>query len=102
MWGKTRFLFTMLRMDFVPGPMAAKHLLKKQSLSVNIPLVTRSVSEADYEKVFMDQLSRFKVQGIKIGVFAGIVFDDLIFQYPVEIRIDKEFSFIAHRLKYWL
>lgn len=72
--GKPRFLFTMFEEDGDRSRSHGlpKHLLEKQAESLNIPLVTRSASWADYENVFVDQLRRFKEQGVQVGVFGDI------------------------------
>jgi len=72
--GKPRFLFTMFEEDGLRSRAHGlpKHLLEKQAQSLNIPLVTRSASWDDYEKVFVDQLRRFKAQGVQVGVFGDI------------------------------
>jgi uncharacterized protein (TIGR00290 family) len=72
--GKARFLFTMLHED---GLRSRSHglpvlLLEKQAQSLNIPLVTRAASWNDYEKVFTEELHRFKKLGVQAGVFGDI------------------------------
>jgi uncharacterized protein (TIGR00290 family) len=72
--GKPRFLLTMLDET---GERSRSHalpiaLLQKQAQALNIPLVTRSVSWADYEKTFIEALHEFKQQGIQFGVFGDI------------------------------
>lgn len=72
--GKPRFLFTMLEEDGCRSRAHGlpPHLLEKQAQSLSIPLVTRNASWGDYEKVFVDQLRRFKEQGVQYGVFGDI------------------------------
>ncbi|OJF17776.1 MAG: adenosine nucleotide hydrolase [Bacillaceae bacterium G1] len=72
--GKPRFLFTMFEEDgsHSRAHRLPKQLLEKQAESLNIPLVTRSASWEAYENVFVDQLRRFKEQGVQVGVFGDI------------------------------
>lgn len=48
------------------------NLLKKQSLSLNIPLITRATSWEDYEENFVSILRKIKREGITAGVFGDI------------------------------
>ncbi|GGK17363.1 hypothetical protein GCM10010965_08000 [Caldalkalibacillus thermarum] len=68
--GKPRFLFTMFEENGVRSRAHGlpKPLLENQAQSLKIPLVTRSASWTSYESVFVDQLRRFKEQGVKVGV----------------------------------
>lgn len=52
-----------------------KYLLEKQAHSLNIPLVTRSASWAEYKREFVDQLRRFKEEGVQVGVFGDIALE---------------------------
>lgn len=72
--GKPRFLFTMFEENGVRSRAHGlpKPLLEKQAQSLKIPLVTRSASWTSYESVFVDQLRRFKEQGVQVGVFGDI------------------------------
>lgn len=72
--GKPRCLFTMLSEE---GERSRAHalpvkILENQASSLGIPLITGSASWGGYEKVFVDQLRKFKEEGIEFGVFGDI------------------------------
>ena len=52
------------------------HLLKKQSESLNIPLITRHASWEEYENNFITALKEIKKSKINIGVFGDIDIED--------------------------
>jgi len=52
------------------------NLLKKQSESLGIPLITYATSWEDYETNFITALKAIKEKGINIGVFGDIDIDD--------------------------
>lgn len=75
--GKPRCLFTMLSED---GERSRAHalplrILESQASSLGIPLVVGSAAWGGYEKVFIDQLRKFKEEGIKFGVYGDIDLD---------------------------
>lgn len=72
--GEPRCLFTMLS---EAGERSRAHalplrILEQQAESLGIPLVSGVASWEGYEKVFIDQLRRFKKEGIEFGVFGDI------------------------------
>ncbi|RPI79814.1 MAG: diphthine--ammonia ligase [Desulfobacteraceae bacterium] len=76
--GKPRFLLTILDET---GERSRSHalpvaLLEKQAQALGIPIVTRSASWDDYEKVFIETLPEFKRQGVQFGVFGDIDLED--------------------------
>jgi len=76
--GIPKRLLTMLVED---GQRSRSHglsleLLKKQSESLNIPLITYSTSWTDYEAKFLIGLEEIKKDGIEIGVFGDMDIED--------------------------
>jgi diphthine-ammonia ligase len=72
--GKPRYLFTMLSEE---GECSRSHalpikILQQQAASLGVVLVTGAATWDSYEKVFIDQLRKFKTEGVEIGVFGDI------------------------------
>jgi diphthine-ammonia ligase len=75
--GKPTFLFTMMAEG---GERSRSHglpksLLEQQSQRLGIPIVLRSATWDQYERVFLDVLREFKKGGIETGVFGDIDVD---------------------------
>ena len=51
-------------------------ILKEQSDSLDIPLITRNTSWDNYEELFIDTLKRFKDEEINSGIFGDIDLED--------------------------
>lgn len=54
----------------------AMDVLQQQAAALNIPLVMRSASWNEYERVFMETLEWIKSNGIEYGVFGDIDLED--------------------------
>jgi len=72
--GKPCCLFTMLSED---GERSRAHalplrILESQASSLGVSMVVGSAAWGGYEKVFVDQLWKFKEEGIEFGVFGDI------------------------------
>ena len=72
--GKPCYLFTMLSED---GERSRAHalplrILESQASSLGVSMVVGSAAWGGYEKVFVDQLWKFKEEGIEFGVFGDI------------------------------
>ena len=72
--GRPRFLLTMLREE---GERSRSHglpvnLIRQQASSLGVPVVVRSSSRDDYEKVFFSALCEIKEEGVEVGVFGDI------------------------------
>ena len=72
--GKPRYLFTMLSEE---GERSRSHalplrILRQQAASLGVVLITGAATWDSYEKVFIDQLRKFKIEGIQFGVFGDI------------------------------
>lgn len=72
--GKPRYLFTMLAEEGVRSRAHALPLgiLQQQASSLGVSLVTGAATWGGYEKVFIEQLRKFKTEGIELGVFGDI------------------------------
>ncbi|MBN2084624.1 MAG: hypothetical protein JW748_05315 [Anaerolineales bacterium] len=76
--GAPRFLLTMMSED---GHGSRSHglprpLLEEQARQIGCPIVFRSASWAEYEKVFSSALEEFRADGIEDGVFGDIDIPD--------------------------
>ncbi|MGD8456449.1 MAG: diphthine--ammonia ligase [Anaerolineales bacterium] len=75
---KPSYLFTMLRED---EKLSRSHgippaILGQQAASLGIPLITRGAAWEDYESVFIATLKELNGEGVKVGVFGDIDFDE--------------------------
>lgn len=72
--GKPKYLLNMMTED---AERSRSHglpisVIQKQALSLNIPLITCATSWNDYENKFVAKITKFKEEGIEIGVFGDI------------------------------
>ncbi|MGM0446318.1 MAG: diphthine--ammonia ligase [Bacillota bacterium] len=51
-------------------------IIKAQSDSLNIPLITKKTTWETYEEIFIDTLKQFNKDGIKYGIFGDIDLED--------------------------
>lgn len=72
--GIARCLFTMLSEEDERSKSHALPLaiLQQQATSLGVSLITGAATWDSYEKVFIDQLRKFKNEGIQFGVFGDI------------------------------
>ncbi len=72
--GKPHCLFTMMSTG---GERSRAHglplrILEEQAVSLGMPLVVGCAEWGGYEKIFVEQLKKFKVEGVEFGVFGDI------------------------------
>jgi len=75
---EVKYLLNMMNED---GKNSRSHnlsleILKEQSDSLDIPLITRNTSWDNYEELFIDTLKRFKDEEINSGIFGDIDLED--------------------------
>ena len=54
----------------------SSELLRLQAEAIDIPLIQKRTTAANYEKAFVDVLQQFKKEGISTGVFGDIDFNE--------------------------
>lgn len=71
--GKPHSLLTMMEDGYrSKAHYLSYDLLAKQASSIGVPLISRSASWEDYERVFSSALQELKKQGVEAGVFGDI------------------------------
>ena len=75
---EVKYLLNMMNED---GKNSRSHnlsleILKEQSNSLDIPLITRNTTWDNYEEIFIDTLKQFKDEGINNGIFGDIDLED--------------------------